>query len=139
MFSEELKCRICHGVLIHPLECKQCENCFCMNCLQKWLLQSGHCPFKCAEEPDFKMKPHKIIRNMLSKLKIECKYKDKGCTKVLDYDKLEIHEDHECAFLLKPCSNKKSGCKAMLKKSEIEKHLHEECIHAKQLCMYCNK
>lgn len=47
------------------------------------------------------MKPHKIIRNMLSKLKIVCKYKDKGCTKILDYDKLEIHEEHECDFLLK--------------------------------------
>lgn len=37
MLSEELKCRICHGVLINPLECNACENCFCMNCLQKWL------------------------------------------------------------------------------------------------------
>ena len=73
------------------------------------------------------MKPHKIIRNMLSKLKIVCKYKDKGCTKILDYDKLEIHEEHECDFLLKSCPEKKNGCKAMLKKNEVEKHLREEC------------
>jgi hypothetical protein len=33
MFSEELKCGICHGVLMNPLECNTCENCFCMNCL----------------------------------------------------------------------------------------------------------
>ena len=46
---------------------------------------------------------------------------------MLDYDKLEIHEEHECEFLLKPCPEKKNGCKAMLKKNEVEKHIREEC------------
>lgn len=31
--NEDLKCRICHGILMNPLECNKCENCFCMNCL----------------------------------------------------------------------------------------------------------
>ena len=139
MLSDELKCRICHGILMHPMECKQCENCFCMNCLQKWLLQSGHCPFKCAEEPDFKLKPHKIIRNMLSKLKISCKHKSLGCQKVLDYDKLEIHEEHECDMARKPCPERSAGCKAMLARDEIEKHVKEECPFTKMDCMYCNE
>lgn len=35
--SNDIKCNICHGVLMNPLECNSCESCFCMNCLQKWL------------------------------------------------------------------------------------------------------
>ena len=68
---------------------------------------------------------------MLSKLLIICKFSENGCQKVLDYDKLEIHEEHECDFLLKPCPEKKLGCKAMLKKNEFEKHIREDCIFAK--------
>lgn len=76
---------------------------------------------------------------MLSKLKIHCKYKDNGCKKILDYDKLEIHEEHECEFLLRPCPEKKSGCKVMLKKNELEKHIREECQFSRTECMYCNE
>ena len=103
LFSEELKCRICHGVLMNPLECNFCENCFCMNCLQKWLQESGKCPFKCDGEPDFKMKPHKIIRNMLSKLKLKCRNQESGCNLTVDYDKLEVHEEVECQFEMYEC------------------------------------
>lgn len=110
-----------------------------MNCLQKWLTESGQCPFKCAEEPDFKLKPHKIIRNMLSKLKIQCKNKGLGCTKVLNYDKLEIHEEHECEWLKKPCQYKSEGCKAILGVNEIDKHIKEECLYTPMECMYCNE
>ncbi len=48
---------------------------------------------------------------MLSKLKIECRNKDKGCTKVLDYDKFETHEENECEFDTKPCPNHADGCR----------------------------
>ena len=132
MLSDDVKCRICHGILMRPMECKHCENCFCMDCLQKWLRESGQCPFKCSDEPDFKMKPHKIIRNMLCKLKITCKNKSLGCEKILNYDKLEIHEEHECELLKKPCPESAQGCKVMLRKDEIEKHVKEECPFTKQ-------
>ena len=81
---------------MNPMECNSCENCFCMGCLQKWLRESGMCPFKCEGDPDFKMKPHKIIRNMLSVLKLKCKNALNGCNQILDYEKLEIHEEVEC-------------------------------------------
>jgi hypothetical protein len=139
LLTDELRCRICHGILMRPMECKQCENCFCMDCLQKWLRESGQCPFKCSDEPDFKMKPHKIIRNMLSKLKITCKNKSLGCEKILDYDKLEIHQDHECQMLKKPCPERGQGCPALLRQDDIEKHIKEECLYTKMECMYCNE
>ena len=110
MVQNEVKCQICHGVLISPMECNACENCFCMNCLQKWLQESGKCPFKCEGNPDFKMKPHKIIRNMLSKLKLKCRNESAGCHDVLDYNKLETHEEVECMFQLSDCPAKEFGC-----------------------------
>ena len=139
LFSEELKCRICHGVLMNPLECNFCENCFCMNCLQKWLQESGKCPFKCDGEPDFKMKPHKIIRNMLSKLKLKCRNQENGCNLIIDYEKLEVHEEVDCQFEMYECPEVEFGCTAKMKRSEIEKHLRENCDYAKIECMYCQK
>ena len=137
-FSEELKCRICHGVLMSPLECNQCENCFCMSCLQKWLKESGTCPFKCNGEPDFKMKPHKIIRNMLSKLKLRCRNTENGCEDVIDYEKLEIHEEVECLYEMYDCPEKEFGCKERMKRGMIDKHLRESCQYAHIECMYCH-
>ena len=110
MLTDDIKCSICHGVLINPMECNQCENCFCMNCLQKWLKECGCCPFKCSSNPDFKMKPHKIIRNLLSQLKIRCRNENFGCKEIIDYQKLEIHEEVECEFEFVACPNKEYGC-----------------------------
>lgn len=118
--TQELKCGICHGVLMNPMECNQCENCFCMNCLHKWLKEAGKCPFKCEGEdgcPDFKMKPHKIIRNMLSNLKLRCKHAENGCKSILDYDKIEIHEEVECIMKIYDCPEKEFGCMESLKRN----------------------
>lgn len=81
-----------------------------MNCLQRWLKQAGQCPFKCEGDPDFKLKPHKIIRNMLSKLKIKCRNWDNGCQSVIEYEKLEVHEEVECEYQEYFCPQKSLGC-----------------------------
>jgi hypothetical protein len=109
-----------------------------MNCLQKWLKESGKCPLKC-EDPDFKMKPHKIIRNMLSKLQLKCRNEANGCSEIIDYEKLEVHEEVECQFEVYDCPESEFGCTAKMKKFEIEKHLREKCVYAKIECMYCQK
>lgn len=96
--NEDIKCRICHGILMRPLECMSCENCFCLTCLQKWVQEAGSCPFKCKGELEFKTKPHKVIRNMLSQLKLTCKNKNDGCNQIINYDKLELHEEVDCEF-----------------------------------------
>jgi len=76
------------------------------------------------------MKPHKIIRNMLSKLRIRCRNEENGCLQILDYEKLEIHEEVECQFELYDCPESDNGCTSKMKKSEIDKHLREKCDYA---------
>jgi len=39
------------------------------------------------------MKPHKVIRNMLAELKLKCVNESKGCTEIVEYEKLEDHEE----------------------------------------------
>lgn len=113
-----------------------------MNCLHKWLKEAGKCPFKCEGEdgcPDFKMKPHKIIRNMLSNLKLKCKHAENGCKSILDYDKIEIHEEVECIMKIYDCPEKEFGCMERLKRDQVDKHLREDCKFARVECMYCLK
>ncbi len=74
MVKEELRCRICLGILWEPKECRVCETCFCGPCLDRWLAAgSPNCPLKCSNEPAFKDKAHKIVRNMLCDLQFHCK------------------------------------------------------------------
>ena len=35
---------------------------------------------------------------MLSKLKIKCRNWDNGCQSVIEYEKLEVHEEVECEY-----------------------------------------
>lgn len=110
--KEELKCRICLGILRNPMECKTCETCFCSSCLEKWLKESYKCPLKCSEDAKFKSKPHKIIRNMLSDLILSCSNKEHGCLEELTYDQIEEHEMKHCQYELVSCAGVGDGCTA---------------------------
>ena len=85
------------------------------------------------------MKPHKVIRNMLSQLRFTCRYKENGCQDTVKYDELEIHEKVNCTFAIFDCPEKRFGCQERLKRSEIEKHVKEDCHFSKVECMYCQK
>lgn len=89
LVKEEIRCRICLGILWEPKECKVCETCFCGKCLDQWLNSTnGKCPLKCSEEPRFRDKPHKLIRNMLSELVFKCKNHTNGCQEEIDYTRI---------------------------------------------------
>eukprot|EP00347_Sterkiella_histriomuscorum_P008217 403345930 len=134
--KEELKCRICFGVLRDPQECKNCENCFCLSCLEEWFKSNYICPMKCSQEPDFKSKAHKIIRNMLSELVICCQFQEFGCQAQISYDKLEDHENFECEFEMLECNAKEQGCDVRLKRKEMTTH-KIICTYMPTQCDFC--
>lgn len=76
---------------------------------------------------------------MLSKLKLKCRNHENGCDTIIDYEKLEVHEEVECHYEMYECPEVEFGCPAKMKRSEIEKHLRESCDYAKIECMYCQK
>ena len=47
---------------------------------------------------------------MLSKLKIKCRNQDNGCLSVIEYEKLEVHEEVEWEYQEYFCPQKSLGC-----------------------------
>jgi len=112
--KEELRCRICLGILWEPRECKVCETCFCGPCLDRWLASGvATCPLKCSAEPEFKDRPHKVIRNMLAELTFHCK--NSLCQARIEYPRVFEHE-RVCEFDLRECGGKAEGCQTVLPK-----------------------
>ena len=86
--SDFSMCTVCTGIVIEPVQCNKCENCFCKNCINQWCKNCKSCPMKCVS-PEFK-EPSRLIKNMLSKLIFDCPIK--CCDSKIPYDDLLIHE-----------------------------------------------
>ena len=87
----ELLCCICQGVLENAVV-SPCEHVFCSVCAKEWLKESATCP-NCRHqmnERDLKQ-VLPLLRNLISKLKIFCNYKEKGCKEVTTVDGLQQH------------------------------------------------
>ena len=83
-----LICQFCLHILVSPVQCYECGQCFCQSCIQQ---NKNLCPKSCPK-PNFKK--NIFVNNVLSTLKFKCK---NGCGKIIDYDKLEKHHDEDCA------------------------------------------
>ena len=87
----ELLCCVCQGVLENAVV-SPCEHVFCSMCVKEWLKKSATCP-NCRQqmnERDLKQ-VLPLLRNLISKLRIVCKYKEKGCEEVTTIDGLQQH------------------------------------------------
>ncbi|CAF1296636.1 unnamed protein product [Didymodactylos carnosus] len=87
------------------------------------------CPFQCQPFKQRRCPP--VIADMLSKLKIECFYKQNGCPEELNYEALEQHE-LDCQYQLKQCR----GCNQVLLRKEIEEH-ENICDFIQIQCQLC--
>ena len=92
LIEQNVICPICSGVLISPIQCLGCENCFCQLCIEDWKKRQGEnsCPFRC-NNPSFKNS--RMIKNILSNLKFKCK---NGCNEEIPYLELENHYNEKC-------------------------------------------
>ena len=72
--DEELLCAICGLVLKDPVQIRQCEHCFCSDCMYEWWKHRQTCPIDRTRVPsvDDIISPPRIVRNMLSRLKLTC-------------------------------------------------------------------
>ena len=56
-FYNEIKdsiiCPICKDLMINPMMCMNCQNCFCKKCIQNWASINKRCPNRC-ENPGYK-------------------------------------------------------------------------------------
>ena len=88
-------CSICSGVVVSPMQCLECENCFCESCIGEWKRNKGQnsCPFRC-KNPSFRNS--RLIKSLLSNLKFKCK---NGCNEEIPYLDLEVHYNEKCQKL----------------------------------------
>ena len=87
-------CPICNGIIISPVQCTECQNCFCLTCLEKWTKKNGKnsCPFKCKTAV---FKSSRMLTNILSKIKIKCK----ECNAQIPYLDLKNHYENNCSSI----------------------------------------
>ena len=81
--KELIKCPICLNVLMSPVQCNKCNNCFCKLCINTYEDSKIKCPFRC-EYPIYQ--ENKFVKNVLSILKFKCK---NGCSEIIKYEDLE--------------------------------------------------
>ena len=101
-------CNICTGIIYNPVQCQECDNCFCKVCIDDWFCKSKSCPFKCGSNS---FKDSRLAKSILSDLVIKCPL---GCPKEIDYGKIEFHLN-ECEKNYVNCYN----CNSKVPKSMI--------------------
>ncbi len=96
LIEQNVICSICSGILVSPIQCLNCENCFCQLCWEEWKKKKGNnnCPFRCIN-PIFKNS--RLIKNILSNIKFKCK---NGCNEEIPYLELENHYEDKYPNLI---------------------------------------
>lgn len=120
--DEELVCPICSGVLEDPLQAPVCEHAFCRSCIQEWISRQPTCPVDRQHITSAQLRQvPRILRNLLSRLSINCDNAQYGCTRTLKLDSLAAHLE-ECEHNPKrplPCEQ---GCGLIIPKDELKDH-----------------
>jgi E3 ubiquitin-protein ligase NRDP1 len=122
--DEELLCPICGHVLENPLQIKNCEHCFCTACIKEWLKHQSICPVDRSSVPNrgSNLVPApRILRNLLSRLKIKCENERFGCTVVVHLDGLTSHMD-QCQYNPKRPVSCDKGCGSTVPLDELSNH-----------------
>ena len=84
------KCCICKNILYEPVQCSECDNCFCKSCINEWLQKKFECPFRCKNS---KFKPNRYINKVLSILNFKCR---NGCESIIKYEDIKKHYEEDC-------------------------------------------
>lgn len=120
--DEELICPICSYILEDPVQSPECEHAFCNMCINQWLRHQSTCPIDRTPIQSNQLKPvPRILKNLLSKLKLKCDYASYGCTTIVRLENLSSHL-HECEFNPKKPTVCTLGCNIVLMKDELKNH-----------------
>ena len=136
--DENFHCSICYNVLKEPRMCRNNEHIFCLACISEHLkVNSETCP-ECNEHLslDTLRKAPRVLRNCLSKLKINCDHASRGCPKFTCLEELETHVSN-CGYAPVLCSNAECGME--INKQDKDYHETEVCEYRKVKCQDCGK
>ncbi|CAB3987738.1 RING finger 151-like [Paramuricea clavata] len=129
-------CGICYNVVKKPVMCRHNEHLFCRACITRHLMNSQTCP-SCAEPLTVNTlsQPSRTVMNLLSELKIHCKFFNRGCEKFIELGSLDRHVT-DCGFAPAVCSNE--GCRLEINKQDLPHHETVVCQLRRVQCYSCN-
>ena len=136
--DEDFHCSVCYNVLKEPRMCRNNEHIFCLDCISEHLkVNSETCP-ECNEHLslDQLRKAPRVLRNCLSKLKINCDHASRGCPQFTCLEELETHVS-SCGYAPVFCSNAECGME--INKQDKDNHETEECEYRRVKCQDCGK
>ena len=136
--DENFHCSICYNVLKEPRMCRNNEHIFCRACISEHLkVNSETCP-ECNDHLslDTLRKAPRVLRNCLSKLKINCDHASRGCPQFTCLEELETHVS-SCGYAPVMCSNAKCGME--INKQDKVHHETEVCDYRRVKCQDCGK
>jgi hypothetical protein len=86
---------MCCGVVLEPIECKDCQTLYCKACIRK---PDMECPKRCGGKEYTKV--HRLVMNTINKLTFKC---NKGiCSETIAY---EYYAEH-----FRKCDKKADEC-----------------------------
>lgn len=95
---------------VSSFQAPHCEHAFCNACITQWFAQQQICPVDRTVVTLAHLRPvPRIMRNMLSKLQINCDNASYGCTATLRLDQLQSHLK-DCEHNPKRPVNCEEGC-----------------------------
>ena len=96
VIKEVAICPICKGVISNPVQCSECENCFCKYCAYEIKRKGEGCPFECTT---FLLKKSKLLLKLLLQLNFTCSRKCNSNS--IPYGDIEEHYYNKCSLRLK--------------------------------------
>ena len=133
--SQYFKCVICRNVLRDPVTCRDHQHLFCRACINTHLANFERCP-SCNQElcvHTLREAP-RVVKNVLSELKIRCDFYERGCIKFVELGDLEKHAK-ECEFGPAICSNQ--GCYLDVNRRDLMYHERAVCERRRVECHNC--
>ena len=134
--GQTFHCGICYNVMRHPVMCRRNEHLFCRVCITRHLGNSQTCPV-CMEPLTVNTltQTSRTVTNLLSELKIRCKFFNRGCEMFVELGDLERHVA-ECGFSPAVCSNKSCGLE--VNKQDLLYHDRGVCEQRRIKCHNCS-
>jgi E3 ubiquitin-protein ligase NRDP1 len=79
--------------------CRNNEHIFCRDCITEHLTVNSHtCP-ECNEDLTVEtLRKARLVRNILSELKIKCDYSNRGCQEYIRLEELDSHVENSAVL-----------------------------------------
>lgn len=104
------------------LQAQVCEHAFCRACINEWIARQPTCPLDRTPITSAQLRPvPRILRNLLSRLCINCDNSVYGCQLIVKLDSLVGHLK-ECQHNPKRPVSCEQGCGLIIPKDELKDH-----------------